>query len=217
MLALSEQTLQKDCLTAPKPSSPPKYMSTKDKQHNLINTYHKKFQDRRQTNELYTPVGDSSEEFIDFISEFENIMVEDSDDSSVQLVPPNPSIINKVFIEAFHTVYNVHVYNINTQALFHTGASINAISFKFYSSIQQMVKLLPTNRKVVSADGNSLGSAGEVHLKFKVGKIDFDEVFVILNNLQRDIILSLPWQCKYRIGCTWIERVSISLPLKTNF
>ena len=52
------------------------------------------------------------------------------------------------------------------QALFNTGASINAISFRFYSSIQQKVKLLPTSIKVVSADGNSLGPVGEVHLKF---------------------------------------------------
>ena len=57
------------------------------------------------------------------------------------------------------------------QALFNTGASINVISFKFYSSIQHKVKLLPTNRKVVSADGDSLGPVSEVHLKFKVGKI----------------------------------------------
>ena len=49
------------------------------------------------------------------------------------------------------------------QALFNTGASINAISFMFYSSMQQQVKLLPTNRKVVSVDGDSLGPIGEVH------------------------------------------------------
>ena len=36
---------KKDCPMAPKPSSPPKYKSTKDKQHNLIKTYDKKFQD----------------------------------------------------------------------------------------------------------------------------------------------------------------------------
>ena len=73
--------------------------------------------------------------------------------------------------------------------MFGTGASINAISFKFYSYIQQQVKLLPTNREVVSADSDSLGPIGEVRLKFKVGKIEFNDVFVILNNLQRDIIL----------------------------
>ena len=43
------------------------------------------------------------------------------------------------------------------------------ISLKFYSSMQQQVKLLPTNRKGVSAYGDSLGPIGEVHVKFKVG------------------------------------------------
>ena len=86
-------------------------------------------------------------------------------------MPPNTYVINEVSIEVFHTVYNVQVYNIQTQALFDTGASINAISFKFSSFIQQQIKLLPTNRKVVSADGNILGPVGEVHLKFKVGSI----------------------------------------------
>ena len=40
------------------------------------------FQDRRQINELCTPASDSHEEFNNFIAEFENIMLEDLDDSS---------------------------------------------------------------------------------------------------------------------------------------
>ena len=73
----------------------------------------------------------------------------------------------KVFIEGFHTLYNVQVYNTQVQALFNTGASINTISFKFYSYIQQQVKLLPTNRQVVSADGDSLGPISEVSFKIQ--------------------------------------------------
>ena len=73
---------KKDCPTALKPSSPPKYKSTKEKQCNLIKTFHKKFQDRRQINTLCTPASDSSEECNNFIAEFESIMLEDSDDSS---------------------------------------------------------------------------------------------------------------------------------------
>ena len=129
-------------------------------------------------------------------------MLEDSDDSSAWLAAPNASVINKVFIDGFHVLYNIQVDNLHTQALFDTGASISAISLKSYNSMQQHVKLLPTNRKVVSADGNSLGPVGEVHVKFKLGKVEFN-VFVILNNLQWDIILGLPWQCNYRICCTW--------------
>ena len=72
-------------------------------------------------------------------------------------------------------------------------------------------------RKVVSADSDSLGPVGEVHLKFKVGKIDFNDVFVILNNLQRDIILRLPWQCNYRIGCMWNREGKHLLTIKIKF
>ena len=73
---------RKDCPTAPKESSPTKYKSTKERQHNLIKSFHKKFQDRRQINEMYSPASDSREELNNFITEFKNIMFDDSDDSS---------------------------------------------------------------------------------------------------------------------------------------
>ena len=73
---------KKDCPTASKQSCPTKYKYTKEKQHNLIKTFHKKFQDRRQINKICTPASNSSKEFNNFISEFKNIMLEDSDDSS---------------------------------------------------------------------------------------------------------------------------------------
>ena len=93
-------------------------------------------------------------------------------------------VINEVFIDGFHAMYNIQVDNLHTWALFHTGTSINAISLKFYSPMQQHVKMLSINRKVVSADGNSPGPIGEVHVKFKLGKAEFNDVFAILNNLQ---------------------------------
>ena len=83
--------------------------------------------------------------------------------------------------------------------------------------MQQHVKLLPTNRKVVSADSDSLGPIGEVHVKFKLGKVEFNNVFIILNNLQWDIILSLPWQHNYRIGCTWNREGKHFLTIKNKF
>ena len=97
------------------------------------------------------------------------------------------------------------------------GASINVLSFKFFSHIQQHVRLLPTSRNVVSVGGNSLDPVSKVHLKFKVGKIDFDDVFVILNTLQREIILGLPWQCNYRISCTWNRESKHLLTIKNKF
>ena len=53
---------------------------------------------------------------------------------------------------------------LKTAGLFDTGVLINAISPNFFSSLQQQLKVIPTNRKVVSADGDSLGPIGEVHL-----------------------------------------------------
>ena len=198
---------------------PPQYKTTKEKQHNLIKTFHKRFQDRRrQIKEISAPAKDNSnEKFDNFFSEFENLMMKDSDDSSAWLVAPNEAVINEVFIEGFHVLYNTQIGNLHTQALFDTGTSINAISIKFYSSMQQHLKILPTSRKVVSADGDSLGPTAEVHVKFKIGKVVLNDAFIILNNLQCDIILGLPWQQNYRIGCTGIKMVSISLLLKTNF
>ena len=127
-------------------------------------------------------------------------MLEDSDDSSAWLVAPNTSVINEVFIDGFHALYNMQINNLHIQAPFDTGASVNTISLKFYSSMQHHLKMLPTSRKVVS---DSLGPVGEVNVKFKIGKLVFNNVFVILNNLQCDIIHGLPWQQNYRIGCTW--------------
>ena len=77
-----QEHYKKDCPTAPKQSSPTKYKSMKEKQHNLIKTFCKKFQDKRQINEICTPVNDRSEAFNNFIPELENIMFEDSNDSS---------------------------------------------------------------------------------------------------------------------------------------
>ena len=83
MLALPGDNFKKDCPTAPKQGSPSKYKSTKEKQHNLIKSFGKTFQDRRQINEISAAADDNSnEEFNNVISEFENIMLEDSDDSS---------------------------------------------------------------------------------------------------------------------------------------
>ena len=143
--------------------------------------------------------------------------MEDSDDSSALLAAPNALVINEVFIYGFHALYKIQEDNMHTQALFDTGASINAISLKFYSSMQQHVQLLPTNTKVVFADSNSLDPIEEVHIKFKVGKVEFNNIFIILNNLQWTIILCLMWQCNYIIACTWNREGKHFLIIKNKF
>ena len=78
-MTITKRTVQ----TAPKQSPPTKQLLTKDKQSNLIKNFGKKFQDCQQINEVYTSASDNTEDVNNFISEFENIMLEDSDDSSV--------------------------------------------------------------------------------------------------------------------------------------
>ena len=73
---------KKDCPTALKPGSPQRTNQPEKNNVILIKTYCKKLQDRRQINKLCTPVNDSGEEFNIFISEFENITLEDLDYSS---------------------------------------------------------------------------------------------------------------------------------------
>ena len=111
--------------------------------------------------------------------------------------------INKLFIGGFHALYHVKIGELKVAALFDTGASINAISLKFFRSIHHQLKMIPMNRKVVSADSNSLGPVGEVHIKFQLGKGVFNNRFVILDNLKRDMILGFTWQSNYKIGCDW--------------
>ena len=84
MLALPGRTLQKGLPQSPLSNvSPQNTNPQRKKLHNLIKTFCKKFQNKRQINEISTPAGDNcNEEFNNFISEFTNIMLEDSDDSS---------------------------------------------------------------------------------------------------------------------------------------
>ena len=129
-------------------------------------------------------------------------MCEEEGEASDLLQNPHTDVatINKLFIEGFHALYHLQIGKLKTAALFNTGTSINAISSKFFRCLYQQLKIISTNRRVVSVDGNSLGPVGEVHLKFQLGKVIFNDRFIILNNVNQDIILGLPWQSNYKIG-----------------
>ena len=86
----------------------------------------------------------------------------------------------------------------------------------FFRSLQHQLKVIPTNRKVVSADSNSLGPIGEVHLQFQLGKVVFHDRFIILDSLQCDITLGLPWQCNNRIGGNWNREDKHFITIKIN-
>ena len=78
--------LKKDFPTAPHQSSSSntKYKLTKERQHNLIKSFCKKFQDRKsQVNEIFIPSEDESfKELNTFFSEFKSMMAKDSYDTS---------------------------------------------------------------------------------------------------------------------------------------
>ena len=45
----------------------------------------------------------------------------------------------------------------------------------------------------------------------------FNDRFIILNNLQHDIILRLPWQQNDRIRCTWNQEGNHFITIKNQF
>ena len=89
-----------------------------------------------------------------------------------------------MFVEGFHSLYHLQIGKLKTTALFNTGASINAFHQSFSKFLQQQFKVIPTSKKVVSADSDSLGPIEDVHLKFQLGKVIFNDRFIILNNLK---------------------------------
>ena len=79
--------LKKDCPTTPQQnsSSQPKSYLSKEKQCNLIKSFHKRFQNRTsQVNEVTISSEDDSfnDKLSQFFSEFENMMTKDADDTS---------------------------------------------------------------------------------------------------------------------------------------
>ena len=55
--------------------------------------------------------------------------------------------------------------------------------------------------QVTSASGAYLGSIGQCDPTIRLGNNQFSNRLIILEELHRNIILGLNWQCKYRIGC----------------
>ena len=44
---------------------------------------------------------------------------------------------------------------------------------------------------------------GQCDLIFGLGNKQFTDRLIVLQDLHRNIILGLNWQCNYRIGCNW--------------
>ena len=111
-------------------------------------------------------------------------------------------IINKVSIEGISAT--VTVQQCAKTALFDTCANMSVILQKFFYSLPQQLKLLTSNTcKVMSANGIDLVPIGYCCLIFQLGKKHFTDKLIVLQNLWRDLILSLNWQSNYKISCNW--------------
>ena len=55
----------------------------------------------------------------------------------------------------------------------------------------------------MSASGANLGPVGQCDFLFWLGNKYFMDRFIVLQDLQRNLILGLNRQCNYRNGCNW--------------
>ena len=76
--------------------------------------------------------------------------------------------------------------------------------FTNFLSLPQKPKSLKLHsHKVTSACGANLGPVGHCHLTFRLGNKSFMDKFIVLKDLQQNLILRCKWQANYKIGCNW--------------
>ena len=124
--------------------------------------------------------------------------------SSDWLATEDAVTINKVSRECISTTYHVTVQQCITTELFNTGANMSVILQNFVDSLPQKMKLLTSNTwTVMSASGTYLGLIGQCYLTFQLEKKHFREKFIILWDLQRDLIWGINWKFNYKIEFNW--------------
>ena len=88
--------------------------------------------------------------------------------------------------------------------LLDTGANISVASKRLFKSLLQISLFLKVyTHKVTSASGTNLHLIGQCDLTSRLGNKQFADRFIVLQDLQRNLILGLNWQYNYRIGCNW--------------
>ncbi|MEE8207514.1 MAG: retropepsin-like aspartic protease, partial [Nitrosomonadaceae bacterium] len=99
--------------------------------------------------------------------------------------------------------YNVKIGNLTVTALFDSGAGISVMSEQCFRQIEPNPKLNKCGRTVTGAGGNDLEPIGETFITFTLGRKIFRDRVVVLRKLERNYILGLSWQRKYKIGTGW--------------
>ena len=117
---------------------------------------------------------------------------------------PDTVVITEASLQEKSVPYQVTIQNLVKIALLDSRANISVVLEKFSRSPPQTPQLLKIcMHKVTSASEANLGPVGECDLTFRLGNKQFMDSFIVLQDLCRNIIVGLNWQCNYRIGCNW--------------
>ena len=90
-------------------------------------------------------------------------------------------------------------------ALIDTGATKSCISEKYYQQLSTPKIQCLKNICVKSATGNNLTPLGMIHCSFKLGKIKFNNNFIVCRNLTRPLILGRDFLVQYHITVRYAE------------
>ena len=109
--------------------------------------------------------------------------------------------------------YKVQANSIPVVTLFDTGAGMNIIFSKFFSSIVNKAKVFKCNRKIRNVGGDTLVPIGECYVDLKIGNMVLKDRVIIIKNLNRDYIIGVPIQHanKMLTGFSTLGRHFISL------
>ena len=87
--------------------------------------------------------------------------------------------------------------------LFDTGATKSVMSGAMYRQLKLGSLDMSQLPSVVGANGSSLGALGCTKCKISIGESDFEQTFLVCENLKRPVILGKDFARRYCIGIYW--------------
>ena len=113
----------------------------------------------------------------------------------------------KLLYKGKSATYQIIIQNLITAALLDTGANIISCFGKVLQVITANTSTIKsTDAKVYQLVGFIEGPLGKCDLTFRLGNKQFTARFIILKDLQRNIILELNWQLlqnRLQLECQW--------------
>lgn len=112
----------------------------------------------------------------------------------------------------------IHIGKNRYRALVDTGAEVSLMHRRVYDSLKIKPKLQRSDVKLQSAGGNPLKLDGSINIDFKIGGTEVSQMFYIVRDLNRNVILGVDWLTKHGVriyfdlGCLRIgEKQYVSL------